>query len=1078
MRYGVLGPLVASDVGRECSPSAPRLRTVLALLLARANQVVSADDVMTELWGDRLPPSAANSVQVFVARLRGLLAPDATPQAPNQVLLTCGSGYRLRVRPEQFDLERFDGLARAGEAALVSGDATTAAGTLREALALWRGEPFGNVEKGEVLHMHALRMDERRIRTVERRVEADLRLGRHAELVPELNTLAADHPVREELHGQLMLALYRAGRQAEAIAAYRRLRDRLVGELAVEPTAAVQRLHRAILSGDPSVDAPRAPVPAGNGRGDARDRTTTTGGDGRPVAACAQLPPDIADFTGRSRAIGQLEAPLVAVRGDEHTAVPVVAVTGEAGVGKTTLAVHCAHRLRPRYPDGQLYLNLRGGDPPALDPARALGRLLRGLGIDGTAVPETVEERIDVFRSRTADRRLLLVLDDAACEDQIRPLLPGGPRCGVVVTSRRRLSGLEGAVRVDLEMFSGHEAAALLERVAGPERLASDSRGVAQVAELCGRLPLAVRVAGAKLAARPHWSVSELAARLADERRRLSELIVGDLDVRASIAVSYAGRSERERRAFRLLGLLTMPDFPAWPAAALLGVDSDTGEALLEGLVDAHLVQVAGRDPVGQVRYQLHDLVRVFAAERMAAEEPAGSRRAAEERVLAGYRDLARAADEVLRPGQRSVLAEDPAANRWPADARVRALAVGDPAGWFAAERLNLVACVQRARAAGLSQLCCDLSGNLFGFLEMRTHWDDWSVVADLALAAAREARDQPAEARALSAHGYLRWDQGRPQQAIPYQQDSLALLDGVTHRRDRANVLVDLAAAHVSAGQAEPAIECLDRAQPVFRRLGDRRGEAFAAHMRGRAHRDRGRPGAATRCFRRSVALFGSLRDRRWEAYSLVCLGSLLRARGRRGEAARRIRESLSALRSLHDSRWEAYALRVLGGICLDQRRPEEARSHYLQALGIVRQIGASFGEAHSLLGLGDACRAQNRLAEAGVHLRQSLATFRQLGYRRGEAVALLSLGNLARAEHRHDESLRRLERSLGLCRRAGLALWEGRVLTSVGETLAAMGRTAEARQRWHEAGALLRGAASPEADRVDRLVRGLPGR
>jgi len=611
VRYGVLGPLEVFDAVRNCAPTAPRLQTMLVLLLLRANRVVATQELMSELWGERRPASAANSLQVFVTRLRGLLAPRLSPRAPGQLLVTCPSGYRLRVGQSQLDLHRFDDLARDGQRALAAGDPASATRLLRKALGLWRGPPFAGVTTGYVLQLDAFRIEECRMRAVEQRIEADLRLGRHAELVPELETFASTDPLREGVHGQLMLALYRAGRQADAIEAYRRLRARLVEELAVEPGTPVQRLYRSILAADPSLDTPFPPVRAGRGE------------------VCAQLPPDVADFTGRESAIALLETPLARAG---RTAVPVVAVAGEAGVGKTTLAVHCAHRLGRRYPDGQLYLNLRGTTPHPLYPGYALGRLLRGLGVADAAIPRSVEERSELLRSRTGDRRVLLVLDDAAGEAQVRPLLPGGRHCGVVVTSQVRLPGLEGAVRVDLDPFSRPEAVRLLERLAGTERLDPDT--AKRIVALCGHLPLAVRVAGAKLAAKRHWPPARVAQRLSDERRRLDELRIGDLDVRASIAAGYRARTASQRRALRLLGLLATADFPAWVATALLDVDQPTAELLLDGLVDAHLVHVARRDDTG-VRYRLHDLTRLFAVEQLYAEEPPGARRAALGRLLA-----------------------------------------------------------------------------------------------------------------------------------------------------------------------------------------------------------------------------------------------------------------------------------------------------------------------------------------------------------------------------------------------------------------------------------------------------------
>ncbi|MGH3735297.1 MAG: AfsR/SARP family transcriptional regulator [Micromonosporaceae bacterium] len=1057
MWYGVLGPLTVADDGRECTPSAPRLRTALALLLARPNEPVSADDLMEELWGERRPRSALNSLQVFVTRLRAALAPELGPQAPGQVLVTSAAGYQLRVEPDDVDMHHFERLADHGENALAAGDAAAAADTLREALGLWRGQPFADVATGTVLQTHALRIEERRNRAVEQRIEADLRLGRHAELIAELEALATTHPLREGLRAQLMLALYRSGRRAEALEEYRRLRDGLVDELAVEPAPGVQGLHRAILAGDPSLDAPSVPVAVDRGGGLA--------------SVCAQLPPDVSDFTGRQDDIKLVEAPLTAERDRDCTAVPVIAVAGEAGVGKTALSVHCAHRLRPYYPDGQLFLNLRGADEDPMDVGYALGRLLRGLGVDGSAIPETADERGELFRSRTADRRILLVLDNAGGEAQVRPLLPGGRGCGVLVTSRSRLSGLEGAIPVDLGMFSEDEAVELLRRVAGADRLASELGAAERISRLCGHLPLAVRVAGAKLAAKPHWSVAKLAERLADERRRLGELRVGDLDVRASIGLSYHGRAEDERRAFRALGLLGMPDFPSWPLAALLDTDLSAAEELVEGLVDAHLLQVAGRDGVDQVRYQFHDLVRAFAVERLDTEDERVGQAAAMRRVLGGYAGLARAADEKLRPGRRPLGRE--AARRWAPDPRLAALAAGNPAEWFTAERVNLILTIEHAHSAEHWPVVTALADCVVGFYEMRTHWDDWSYVAELARDASRSAGDPRAEAAALRAQGYLLWDQGRPQDAAPYYRESLARLRGAGDRHDRAHALLELGYAYLDMGRAEEMHRCLDECLPAFREFADLRGEAFVAYAQGRAYRDQGRPEAAARRFVRYLDLCRRLNDRANEAYALLYLGMARADQRRLDEAAGHIQACLPILRSLDDRRWEAVAHCTLGDVRRDQGRFGEARSWYAEALAIDRDLGSELSEAYTLRSLGDLCREQGHLATARDHVRQSLAIFDRLGYQRGMPLAQLALSDVARAEGNLKEAAAWAGRSHSLFRDSGQALGQARALVSLGEALTAMGRTAQARRRWEAALTIFEQVESPEADRVARLLR-----
>lgn len=1061
MRYGVLGPLAVTGGDRECVPSAPRLRTLLATLLIRPNEVVPVGELMDELWGGARPRCAANTLQVFIARLRALLAPDLGPHAPEQAVVTSPSGYLLRVEPEHVDMHRFERLARDGELALAAGHVTAAAETLREALGLWRGRPFADVPTGSMLQLHSLHLEERRTHTQEQRIEAELRLGRHADLIAELEALTAAHQLREGLHAQLMLALHRSGRRAEALQTYQRLRRRLARDLGIEPAPSVQLLQHAIVAGDPSLETPRESIV----RGDAEPAGGTA-----PAGGAAQLPPDIADFIGRETAIARVERLLTPARDEERTAVPVVAIAGEAGVGKTALTLHCAHRLRARYPDGQLWLSLRGCDPRPMDTGYALGRLLRGLGIGGSAIPETTEERGELFRSRTADRRLLVVLDNACDESQIRPLLPGGRRCGVLITSRARLCGLEGAVAVELGMFSADEGVELLRRIAGPERLASELGAAKRISRLCGHLPLAVRVAGAKLAARPHWSATELAERLADERRRLSELRVGDLDVRASIALSYHGRAEPERRALRLLGSLAMPDVPAWPVAALLDTDETTAESLLEGLVDAQLLQVAGRDDAHQLRYQLHDLVRVFAVERLRDEDADHDRRAAVERVLHGYAVLARVANDRLRPGRR---AAGIAHHRWSPDPRLVAVAANHPAGWFAAERANLILAVQRAHRSRSWGLVTALADSLVSYFEMRTHWDDWASVAELARDAARHAGDRRAEAAALRTQGYLLWDQGRPQDAVGRYHASLALLRDPADRHDRAHVLLELGYAYLDMGRTAEMARCLDRCLPVFQELADLRGKAFVAHTRGRSCRTQGRPEDAVQCFTRYRDLCQRLNAGASEAHTLLYLGMARWDQGRLTEAATHLETCVPLLRSPGDRRWEATAYGVLGDVRRDQHRFGDARSCYLEALRRDRQLGAALSEGCTLRSLGDVCLEQGQLSAARGYLRQSHAIFTRLGYRRGVPLALLGLSEVARAEERYADAVELAEDSLALFRESGQALWQAHALRVLGEALQARGRAAQARRQWREALTILRRIESPDAARVAHLLR-----
>ncbi|MDQ4094314.1 MAG: NB-ARC domain-containing protein, partial [Actinomycetota bacterium] len=476
MDFEVLGPLRVRHGGQPTRLSAPMSRTVLGVLLTRANTPVPVDVLVDALWTGQRDPRATKKLQLHVHRLRRIL------DDPARIRFEHG-GYTLQVHPGELDAERFESTLAEGTAA---SEPTRAVALLRMALALWRGEPFSDVTDLPLLRAEADRLAERRLAGLAHLYAVELACGNANAIIPELVELAARHPMREQLQGLLMTALYQAGRQAEALEVYHRTRGALVEQLGLEPGNELQRLEHAILIGDPVLEAP------------------TT-----PAITPAQLPADISDFTGRKVQLATVAH--LAAAADRRAAV-LVAITGKAGVGKTTLAVHAAHQLRMHYPDGQLFVDLRGVQARPLAPADVLARFLRSLGVNRAAIPEDVEERAALYRSRLADRRLLIVLDNAACEAQLRPLLPGTPGCAVLITSRARLAGLNGSRLVDLDILEFDQAVELLARVAGPLRVAAEPGAAREIVRLCGFLPLAVRIAGARLGARPHWRLERLEA--------------------------------------------------------------------------------------------------------------------------------------------------------------------------------------------------------------------------------------------------------------------------------------------------------------------------------------------------------------------------------------------------------------------------------------------------------------------------------------------------------------------------------------------------------------------------------------
>jgi DNA-binding SARP family transcriptional activator len=1011
MEFRILGPVEVWEGGRRLDVGGPKPRAVLAAFLLHADRMVSTDRLIDELWGETPPATARNVLQCHVARLRRALHRTREGDGSTPVLLTRPGGYLLRVEPGQLDLHRFQEAVESGRRAMAAGDVAGAAEHLRRALAVWRGPALADIASESLRRTTAPHLEEARLVALEERLDADLGLGRHAELVGELEALVAAHPDRERPRRQLMLALYRSGRPAEALEAYRAARRRLVEEFGLEPSPALQQLERDILLASPGLDPESPPA--------------IDGDEPRPAPSPGpcQLPPDIDDFTGREVALAQVQELL---EGEQATAIVISAIAGKAGVGKTALAVRVAHRLRPRFADGQLYVNLRGAEDQALDPADVLAGFLRALGVEGAVIPEELEERVRLYRSRLADRRVLVVLDNAASEAQVRPLLPGSRGCAVLVTSRARLGGLEAAHSLTLDVLDPEQAVVLLARLAGPERVATEPEAARQIVRLCGWLPLAVRIAGARVAGRSHWRLALLVERLADEHRRLDELVIGDLEVRASVALSYRGRGEQERRLFRLLGLLVAPHFPAWVAATLLDIGLAEAEELLERLVDAQLVEVAGQDQAGQLRYRLHDLLRVYASERLRLEEPTAAQRAALERMLQAYLALAEQADALLEPSGINHYGGDPA--RGPRDHPAAAIVECDPLGWLEAEHASLVAAVDQGCDAGIVELGWRLATALVSFFGSRAHWDDWQHTHTIALAAVRRMSDREAQGRVLGSLADLHMARNRFDEASCCLEQSLAAFRETGNRRGELQSLTGLGGIDRRQGRFGDAVTRLEQSLSGFREIGWHGGEAEVLFELGEAYREQGRAEAAVICLEESVRLMRAIGDRLCEAPILRSLALTHCSQGRFGEAI----------------------------ACLEQ------------SLALTRASGDQHGEAYVLQSLGDVHRTQGRLEDAESCLEPSLALARATGDRTAEAYAMYSLGEVRRQQSRLEEAAGCLEWSLAVFRERGLRHWEARTLKSLGVLLVAKGEQAAVTTTWQSALAILRELDMPEAAEV----------
>ncbi|WP_326795094.1 winged helix-turn-helix domain-containing protein [Streptomyces sp. NBC_01808] len=1034
MRYRVLGRLDVCNGTRWITLNAAKQRALLAHLLINAGRFVPADALIAELWGDDVPDSAAKSLQVYVHRLRRALGGD--PEA----LHTRPGGYELAVEPDGTDAARFATLAAAGRAELADRRPAAAVETLTEALGLWRGPAFADVPATDAVRAEAARLEENRLTAWEDLADAKLAVGRHPELAAELGALLAQHPLREPLWGRLMLALHRAGRRSDALRTYARARRMLADELGVEPGAQLQEVHAAVLAGG------REPAP-------------------RPAAAerpaYCQLPARIPDFVGRREQLVQVLRWLGRPEGAADREVPgfdasqvdarhpaprTVLVTGVAGAGKSTFAVHAAHLLRDAFPDGQLHADLRTAAGHPADTGDVLASLLKTLGMTGAGIPESLEERARRYRAELADRRVLVVLDNAGCERQIRPLLPGTGDSAVLVTSRAALAGLEGALRVGLGLLSDAEALELLARAAGDDRTRRDPAVAARIAAQCGNLPLALRIAGARLATRRHLSLPRLADALADERRRLDELVAGDLEVRASVTLGYAALDPAAQRAFRLLGLLDVPTVPGWVVAALLGdapggaggggkagdgvrgdgaAGGDTAqgerhpadpaalaERSLDALVDNHLVEVHAAEPAAEPRYRLHDLLRLYARERAHAQEPPAERAAALGRVHTAYLDLARRADDALSSGF-SGRVKVPAPGHSPPAAEAARVAA-EPLAWLEAERTTLRALVRQAADAGEAGTAWRLAAALAAFFESSAHFDDWRETHRTALAAATAAGDRL---------------------GVAVLHRNLGELETVQDHYGEAVVAFKRSLKEFAALDRPLA---LPRAKP-----GDRPRDPARAPARD------GRPDTGGHHPAESAAAAG--------------LGVLLRLRGQYAQAAACLRRGIERARAGGNVRSEAYARCGLGTVHLECGEPVAARREFDLALALAQQDGYRHGEASAERNLGLADLAVGRVHAAAARMLRSCELAVESGDRVGEVHALQWLGHLTDVAGEPARGERMLDESLAAYRRFGERFGEALTLRAQADLLLHAHRPAEAKATARQALSIWRHLDTP---------------
>ncbi|WP_329158360.1 NB-ARC domain-containing protein [Streptomyces anulatus] len=953
LRFTVLGPVRAWRGPELLSSGSPQQRALLAALLLREGRTATAGELIDAFWGEDPPSQALATIRTYASRLRKILGQDT--------LVSESGGYAIRTDRAALDLTLAQDLAAEAEKARAAGDRCQARTLINKVLGLWDGEALASVP-GPYADNQRTRLEEWRLQLTETRLDLDLEVGCHAEAVSELTALTAAHPLRERLRELLMVALYRSGRQAEALAVYADTRRLLAEELGVDPRPELAQLQQRILRADEELARPAdepAPAPA-------------------PLRP-AQLPATVPDFTGRSAFVSELGSRLATA---ESSVMAVSAVAGIGGVGKTTLAVHVAHQARRHFPDGQLYVDLQGAGARAAEPETVLGSFLRALGTADSAIPDTLDERAALYRSTLDGRRILILLDNAHDAAQIRPLLPGTPGCAALVTSRVRMVDLAGAHLVDLDVMSPEEALQLFTRIVGAERVGAEREAALDVVAACGFLPLAIRIAASRLAARRTWTVSVLAAKLADERRRLDELQAGDLAVKATFELGYGQLEPAQARAFRLLGLADGPDISLAAAAALLDLDSHVAEDLLEALVDTSLVESAAPG-----RYRYHDLVRLYAracAER--DEQSPVERELALSRLLDFYLATAAGVYALERPGDRTVdHLEGTEREGLSFTDHGRAL------DWLYTEASCLLSCVQQNRTPASIRRSVDLLLAAKDLAESGANARQFESAATVVRDAAVEAGDPHAEARARTTLAQVHSMAGRFDQAEDEARRAMLLAPSVDDVWTHCNAPNELGIIAGYRNQQEEAEALLRQACTAFRADGNHAGEASALCNLSRVHLAMGRTASAVKLAGEGVALYNRMGLTLRLANGRYALGLALARANRPEEAHVRLTEALAVFRESRQRLWEGMTLFRLAEVQLTAERPAQAAALAEQALTMLLHIGGEWRRANVLTVLGRALHGIGQADRAQVCWREALSVFEQLKAPESEAVSRL---------------------------------------------------------------------------------------
>ncbi|HEX6355791.1 AfsR/SARP family transcriptional regulator [Actinophytocola sp.] len=978
--FRILGPLEVDGPSGPVRVPPGRQQVILALLLFEANRVVSIEHIIDALWEDEPPDTARTQVQICMSRLRKNLASGGVDVGID----TRPPGYRLRVPDEWLDAHAFNQKVAEARVLAKEGRASEAAGLLRTAVSLWGGPCLSGMPN-RALRTRAMRLDEEKLNATEDYLDLDLRQGGHHQLVGEITRLVHENPLRERLRALLMTALHRSGRQAEALEVYRAGRALLIDELGLEPGPELRMLETAILSGDNELLGGTTKAPA--------TRAVPEAPQPPRVERPRQLPADTADFVGQENLIRTAESVLTG--GEKNRAIGVVVVVGRPGVGKSTVATHIGHLVaQEHFSDGQLYCDLRGTRSEPSSAIDVLGRFLLALGIPGPMIPDGLDGRVEMYRTVLAERRVIVVLDDAVSEQQVLPLLPGSPTCAVLITSRTRLTGVPGARQIEVDVLGVDHSLELLGRVIGTGRVNREPESAAALVRTVGGLPLALRIIAARLAARPHWSLASMVHRLASERRRLDELAHGEMTIRASLSLTHDGLDHTSRRLFGLLSLAEGSTLPGWLAGAVLDDDHPFPSDLLEPLVDVHMLEVTAVEKTGEFRYRLQDMVRLFARERLAAEVDPAAHADAVERMIGGWLALAERAHRRVYGGDYAVL--HGTGRRWlPPDGYVDEL-LAEPLDWMAGEQANLCGAVAQAAQLGLHELCWDLAVTTATLCESRGYLADWQRTHDNALVATRAAGNTRGTAALLGSLGTLYIHRGQWDRSRHTLTEALALFVELDDPRGLGLCRRDLALLSRYADDYERALSLYQQALDDFARVEDVVGRASVLTQRAHILAMRGESVRANNELSEAMDIYRTVGYMGGMAHALRRIGQLQTQSGEHERAVRTLTEVLEMVRRSGDVIGEGHLLCNLGEVSVAAGREEAALGYFELALAAREGIMDQAGAARARLELATLLLRRAEPARATALLEQAIDTFTAWGMERERAVAEDTLGTI----------------------------------------------------------------------------------